>query len=387
MTLKNQKEKYSLPSDITYLNMAYSAPLSKEAEAIGIEALKKKSTPYVIKGDDFFKPVEVLKKRFAELVGASNSQSIAIIPSVSYGMATVANNVCLQEGDEVIVFGEQFPSNYYTWKRLTDRFNAKLITVSAPETETNRGKLWNENILAAINEKTALVAMPNVHWADGTLFDLKTIRQKTKDHQALLIIDGTQSVGALPINIDKLKPDALVCAGYKWLMGPYALGVAYFGEHFYNGVPIEENWINRKDSENFAGLVNYQSEYKEAANRFCMGEMSNFNLVPMLTKTIEQLIEWTPKAIQEYCDEITKEAAADLREMHCYIEDDNYRAKHLFGIKLADTMDMESLQEQFKLNQVVVSVRGNYVRVSPHLYNTKEDLEKLVQCFRLAISF
>lgn len=387
MTLKNQKEKYSLPSDITYLNMAYSAPLSKEAEAIGIEALKKKSTPYVIKGDDFFKPVEVLKKRFAELVGASNSQSIAIIPSVSYGMATVANNVCLQEGDEVIVVGEQFPSNYYTWKRLTDRFNAKLITVSTPETETNRGKLWNENILAAINEKTALVAMPNVHWADGTLFDLKTIRQKTKDHQALLIIDGTQSVGALPINIDKLKPDALVCAGYKWLMGPYALGVAYFGEHFYNGVPIEENWINRKDSENFAGLVNYQSEYKEAANRFCMGEMSNFNLVPMLTKTIEQLIEWTPLAIQEYCDEITKEAAADLREMHCYIEDDNYRAKHLFGIKLADTMDMESLQEQFKLNKVVVSVRGNYVRVAPHLYNTKEDLEKLVQCFRLAISF
>ena len=73
--------------------------------------------------------------------------------------------------------------------------------------------------------------------------------------------------------------------------------------------------------------------------------------------------------------------------MHCYIEDDNYRAKHLFGVKLADTMDMETLQEQFKLNQVVVSVRGNYVRVSPHLYNTKEDLEKLVQCFRLAISF
>ena len=387
MTLKNQKEKYSLPSDITYLNMAYSAPLSKEAEKVGIDALKKKSTTYVIKGDDFFNPVEVLKKRFAELVGATNPQSIAIIPSVSYGMATVANNVCLQEDDEVIVVGEQFPSNYYTWKRLTDRFNAKLITVSAPETETNRGKQWNENILAAINDKTALVAMPNVHWADGTLFDLKSIREKTKRHNALLIIDGTQSVGALTINVDELKPDALVCAGYKWLMGPYALGVAYFGEHFYNGVPIEENWINRKDSENFAGLVNYQSEYKEAANRFCMGEMSNFNLVPILTKTIEQLIEWTPAAIQNYCNEITQEAIADLREMHCYIEDDNFRAKHLFGIKLADTMDMESLQEQFKLNQVVVSVRGNYVRVSPHLYNTKEDLEKLVQCFRLAISF
>ena len=387
MALNNQKEKYSLPQDITYLNTAYSAPLSKEAEQIGIDALKKKSTPYVVTGDLFFKPVEVLKQRFATLIGASNHQSIAIIPSVSYGIATVANNVCLKEGDEVIVVGEQFPSNYYSWKRLTDRFNARLITVSAPDTEKNRGQQWNENILAAINKKTALVAMANVHWADGTLFDLQAIRTKTTASNALLIIDGTQSVGALPINVDELKPDALICAGYKWLMGAYALGVAYFGERFNNGIPIEENWINRKDSENFARLVNYEAEYKEGANRFCMGEMSNFNLVPILTNTIEQLIEWKPENIQTYCDEITQEAISDLREMHCYIETDNYRSKHLFGVKLADSMDMEKLQEEFSENKIYVSIRGNYVRVSPHLFNTKEDLEKLVQCFRLAISF
>jgi selenocysteine lyase/cysteine desulfurase len=387
MIQSHQKDKFSLPEDITYLNMAYSAPLSNEAEEIGIAALKRKSIPYSVTAEDFFNPAEILKQRFAELIGAKNSQSIAIIPSVSYGIASVANNICLKEGDEIIVVGEQFPSNFYTWKRLTEKYDAKLITISAPDTENNRGKQWNENILTAINSKTALIAMPNVHWADGTLFDLKAIRKKTTIHDALLIIDGTQSVGALSFLINEINPDALICAGYKWLMGSYALGLAYFGDHFNNGIPIEENWINRKDSENFAGLVNYQDEYKEAANRYCMGELSNFNLVPILTRTIEQLIEWKPENIQNYCQKITQEAIEDLREMHCFIEDDNYRSKHLFGVKLADNMDMERLQEEFKSNKIYVSVRGNYIRISPHVYNTKEDLEKLVNCFRLAVSF
>jgi selenocysteine lyase/cysteine desulfurase len=385
--IENQKNKFSLPENITYLNTAYSAPLLNEAEQVGIDALKRKSTPYVVSGEDFFKPAEILKHLFAKLIGSSKPQNIAIIPSVSYGIATVANNISLKKDDEIIVVGEQFPSNYYTWKRLVDKYNAKLITVSPPTTEKDRGKEWNENILSAINNNTALVAMANVHWADGTLFDLQKIREKTKQHNALLVIDGTQSIGALPINVDELKPDALICAGYKWLMGAYALGVAYFSEYFNNGIPIEENWINRKNSENFSELVNYEKEYKEGANRFCMGEMSNFNLVPILTKTIEQLLKWEPKNIQTHCDEITKEAIADLREMHCFIENDDYRSKHLFGVKIADNMDMEKLQSELSENNVYVSTRGDYIRVSPHVFNSKEDLQKLVECFRLAISF
>ena len=170
-------------------------------------------------------------------------------------------------------------------------------------------------------------------------------------------------------------------------MGPYALGLAYYGEYFKNGTPLEENWINRKNSENFAGLVNYEDEYKTGSNRYNMGEMSNFNLVPMLTRTIEQLIEWKPENIQNYCAEITQEAIEELRLMHCFIEEDDYRAKHLFGVKLADNMDIARLQEELKANNIYVSVRGEYIRVSPHVFNTKEDLQKLVNCFRLSVSF
>ncbi|MBL4593932.1 MAG: aminotransferase class V-fold PLP-dependent enzyme, partial [Flavobacteriales bacterium] len=236
-----QKEKFNLSKDVIYLNTAYSAPLSKEAEQIGIEALSKKCRPNEYNGSDFFEPVEKLKTLFAQLIDVPNPQNIAIIPSVSYGIATVASNVCLNEGDEIIVIGEQFPSNIYSWKRVADKSNSTIITVSAPETTSNRGQLWNESILNAINENTAVISIPNVHWADGTIFNLKAIREKATANNALLIIDGTQSIGAMPFSVEEIKPDAVICAGYKWLMGPYSLGLAYYGEYFNNGIPIEEN--------------------------------------------------------------------------------------------------------------------------------------------------
>ena len=124
---------------------------------------------------------------------------------------------------------------------------------------------------------------------DGTLFDLKSIREKTNEHHALLIIDGTQSVGAFPFSIEETQPDALICATYKWLLGPYSLGFAYFGSYFDNGSPIEESWLNRKNSEDFSELTNYNDDYKDGANRYCMGESANFTSVPMATKLSNKL--------------------------------------------------------------------------------------------------
>ena len=161
--------------------------------------------------DDFFEPVEKLKSLFAQLIDVPNPQNIAVIPSVSYGIATVANNIFLNAGDEIIVVDEQFPSNIYAWKRIADKYHAIIKTIAAPEATSNRGEVWNNSILEAINKNTAVISLPNVHWADGTIFNLKAIRDKTLLNNALLIIDGTQSIGALPFSVNELKPDALIC--------------------------------------------------------------------------------------------------------------------------------------------------------------------------------
>ena len=377
MSLKNKKHLFDIPENITYLNTAAQSPAFKSIYEAGIEGLKQKNRPYTITGSDYFEPVIALKKLFAKLVDVNDYNRIATMPSVSYGIATVANNITLNKGDEIVVIDEQFPSNYYSWQKLADKYNATIITISPIKDEE-----WNTTILNAITNKTAVVAMGNIHWSNGSLFDLKAISKKTKQHKALLIIDGSQSVGALPFSIKEIQPDALICAGYKWLFGPYGCTYAYFGEHFDDGKPLEENWSNRLGSENFAGLTNYQPEYKPLANRYCVGESGNFIYVRMQIAALKQIIEWTPKAIQDYCKSISAEAVKELKALGFEIEDENYRTHHLFGIKLPKHLDIKVLKSSLKEHNIFVSFRGNYIRLSCHLFNTTQDFKKLIDCIK-----
>ncbi|MBQ0788483.1 MAG: aminotransferase class V-fold PLP-dependent enzyme [Oceanihabitans sp.] len=373
MALQNQKHLFDLPEDITYLNIASQSPAFKAIYEAGLDGLKQKNRPYTITGSDYFEPVVTLKKLFAELVDVTDYNRIATIPSASYGIATVANNIVLKEGDEILVIEEQFPSNYYAWKNIADKYNATIKTVNKKE-----DVLWDTSILNAITDKTAVVTMGNIHWSNGSLFDLKAISKKAKQHNALLIIDGSQTVGALPFSVKEIQPDALICAGYKWLFGPYGCAYAYYGEYFDNGKPIEENWSNRLDSENFAGLTNYQEAYKPLANRYQVGESGNFIYVKMQIAALQQILEWTPKAIQAYCKTISAEAVKELKALGCEIEDDNYRTHHLFGIKLPKNIDLDTLKKELSSNNVFVSFRGNYIRISCHLFNTSQDFKQLI---------
>jgi len=282
----------------------------------------------------------------------------------------------------VVLMQEQFPSNYYSWKKLTDKYNAQLKIVEAPRTKTDRTKLWNEAILEAIDDSTAVVAMGHIHWSSGALFDLKTIRAKTRQHGALMIIDGSQSVGALPFSIKELQPDALICAGYKWLFGPYGCGYAYYGPYFDHGEPLEENWTNRLDSHILPDLTQYQSQYKPLANRYVMGESGSFIHVKMQLEALKQVISWTPKAIQEYCKQISAKAVSELRDLGCDIEADDYRSHHLFGLKLPETVNIKTFKKELKKNNIFVSFRGTFVRLSCHFFNTEADFDKFVSCLK-----
>ncbi|TRX58382.1 aminotransferase class V-fold PLP-dependent enzyme [Fulvivirga sp. M361] len=380
--LTSQKPEFQLPDDITYLNCAYMSPQMKCVEEAGILNLKRKADPTSIYPDDFFNHTERVRKEFGQLINTSEVSRIAIIPSVSYGIANVVRNIKLENGDNIVVTGEQFPSNYYSWQKLCHQHKAELRVVQAPEEVNGRGKIWNERIQESIDTRTKAVALGHVHWADGTLFNLKDIRRRSSDVEALLIIDGTQSVGALPFDIQELQPDALICAGYKWLLGPYSIGLAYYGPYFDSGVPIEENWINRLGSEDFAGLVNYQETYRTDALRYGVGEQSNFILVPMLLKALEKLNEWKPENIQTYCKNITTSVLSDIKAAGFWVEDLNYRSNHLFGIRPLIPVDERALKEALSKAGVYVSVRGDAIRVGPHLYNTEEDLFKLAHVLK-----
>jgi selenocysteine lyase/cysteine desulfurase len=380
--LSNQSHLFNLPDDVTYLNCAYMSPSLKSVAEVGVRAIYGKEDPTTIKPEDFFSNTQKLRKEFAKLLNFSDEKSCAIVPSASYGLANVAKNLKAGKGDNIICPEEQFPSNIYAWKALELENGVKLNLVAAPKVNVDRGKIWNERILEAIDSNTKMVAIGHVHWADGTKFDLKKIRERTREVGAIMVIDGTQSIGALPFDVQEFEPDAVVVAGYKWLMGPYALGLAYYGEYFEHGTPIENNWMNRLDSENFANLVNYQDEYQSGAIRYETGESANFILTPMLTEALRQVNEWGPENIQSYCRSITQDVQNELIQLGFQIESPEFRAEHLFGLRLPSTMDLEKVKQRLAEARIYVSVRGNSIRVAPHLYNKPSDLNHLLEVLK-----
>lgn len=383
MPLTQQKHLFSISSDVTYLNTASFSPAFKSVETAGINAVKRKSQPELKQPSDLFEPTIELRKLFAQIIDEDDYNRVVTIPSVSYGMANVANNITLKAGDEILIVEEQFPSNYYIWEELAKQYDAKIVTVMQPDNPED----WNVNILKNINSKTALVAIGHIHWANGLVFDLNAIRKKTSENNSLFVIDGSQSIGALPFSIKDIQPDALVCAGYKWLFGPYGCAYAYYGDYFDDGNPIEQNWANRFGSENLSGLTAYQSKYKPKANRYAMGESGSFIYVQMQIAALKEILKIDALELQEYCESISEKSLNDLNHIGFTSHKPNIRAKHLFGIKIPKTINIEKLKLTLKDNNIHLSFRGEYMRVSCHVFNTEAHFEKLVNVIKSIVNF
>jgi selenocysteine lyase/cysteine desulfurase len=378
-------EDFFLPAGHHYLNCAYMAPMARLVEQAGIEGIRAKRGPGRIEPSHFFETGEEIRTVFARLIGADDAGRIALIPAASYGLATAARNLPVGSGQSIITVHEQFPSHVYTWQRLAASADARVVTVE-PGSGAGRRDRWNDRILEAIDRNTAVVAVPHVHWADGTLFDLVRIGARCREVGAALIVDGTQSVGALPFDVQAIRPDALVCAGYKWLLGPYSMGVAYFGPRFDQGIPLEENWIARKDSQDFAGLVNYQSEYGPAATRYDVGERSNFILAPMLLAALNMLDSWGIENIQDYCHTIAAPILSEASRLGYGVEASSTGASHLFGLRMPTGTDIISLKAELARRNVSVAIRGDAIRVSPNVYNTPDDARALIEGLAFAAS-
>lgn len=374
-----QRSHFTLSEGLHYLNCAYMAPLAKAVRTAGVQGIDRRARPHLIAPQDFFEESDVVRCLFSRLINTPDPNRVAIIPSVSYGLATVARNAPGARGDNIVAVEEQFPSNVYVWRRLCAERGLEFRTVPAPAyRDGGRAIGWNTRLLTAIDRRTAVVALPHVHWTDGTLFDLERVGERARDCDALLVVDGTQSVGALPFDVQRIRPDAVVCAGYKWLLGPYSTGLAYLGPVFDRGTPIEENWITRRGSEAFADLVRYRDAYQPAAIRYDVGERSNFTLLPMLAAALELVLAWSVPAIQTYCRALTADLTWRLREKGHWVEDDQGRSGHLFGIRPRSSLDTARLADRLAERQVSVSLRGEAIRVSPHLYNDGTDTEALL---------
>ncbi|QJW89298.1 aminotransferase class V-fold PLP-dependent enzyme [Spirosoma taeanense] len=383
--LSCQKDQFTLPEGVHYLNCATRSPFSRKVEQAGHEALAHQANPFGLRPDDFFTGAVRVRALFSELINSPDPDRIAVIPSVSYGMAVVARNLPrkpgIRAGQHIVLVQSEFPSDVYAWDRVCTELGLHLSVVAMPD-DFPKGPQWNERLLDAIGPDTALVVVPPVHWMYGIRFDLEAVGQRAREIGAWFAIDGTQAVGALPFDWQAIRSDAVICAGYKWLMGPYSLGLAYYGPAFDDGIPLEESWMNRLDSNQFHRLMDYQPQYRPKAARYNVGEATHFLQMPMLEAALMQLLDWQPQRIQDYTNELMAGAWPALEALGCHVEPENGsrgRSHHLVGLWLPDHADPMTVQQALQANNVSISARRRALRIAPHLYNTSDDVNALVR--------
>jgi len=185
------------------------------------------------------------------------------------------------------------------------------------------------------------------------------------------------------MDIEKYHIDALICASYKWLIGPYSMGLMYISSEFNNGIPLEESWMNRSNAKDFRNLTNYTTSYTSGAGRYNVGETSNFISMPILKAGLEQVLQWTPQGIQTYNKQLIQPLRDYLKKLGVQFENDVYFSNHIIGVKLPDSINIEKLTENLAKYNVYLSVRGTSLRISINVFNTPKDIERLIKVIEI----
>ncbi|MBL8699618.1 MAG: aminotransferase class V-fold PLP-dependent enzyme [Alphaproteobacteria bacterium] len=349
--------------------------MNKAREA-GIVGIDRRVHPWTISRSSFYDEVEEVRGLFARILGSS-AEDVSIVPSSSYGLAVAAANLEIRKGQNVVVPQHEHSSNFYVWHKKALENGAAIRIVERPADGD-----WTAAVLARIDAGTAVVAMPNCHWSDGSLIDLVAIGAATRKVGGALVVDATQSVGAWPFDLAGVKPDYVMCSGYKWLFCPYVLSFLYVAPHRQTGSGIEFHGFNREGArESSGGSFEHVFEFEPGARRFDMGERSNFVSLPMAKVALGQLLSWGVASIAATLAPMTRRIAERAAELGLGAPRADRRLGHLIGLSnpkgWAPDIGAKLWQER-----VHVSLRGDRLRISPHVYNDQQDVDRLIAALR-----
>jgi selenocysteine lyase/cysteine desulfurase len=374
-----QRASFDVPRGVGYFNTSGMAPMLHAVRMAGEEALRRRAEPWTIKAEAWFHDVDRLRSLFGALVGG-DPDGVAMVPATSYGFAVAAGNLPIEAGRLILVLAEEYPSGIYTWRRRAAETGAEIRTVTREP-----GQTWTEAVLAGLDDRVAIVSVPNVHWTDGALVDLAAVAAATRAASARLVVDASQSLGAMPLDVSVLRPDFLVCVGYKWLLGPVGRGYLWVAPEHRDGRPLEENWISRAGSEDFSGLVDYRDEYQPGARRYDQGERAQFELTPMSAAALEWMLVRGVHRISAGLARITADLARRVADRGLDVQAPEPRGPHILGLRLPDRVRDRILPALAEAN-CYAALRGSSLRVSPHLHVLPEDAERLVDALTAVLA-
>ncbi|MBO0872730.1 MAG: aminotransferase class V-fold PLP-dependent enzyme [Pseudonocardia sp.] len=372
------RSAFAVPADIAYFNTANLSPMLNAVRRAGEDALRRRAKPWTIGSEDWFTDVERLRVLIGELLGG-DADGLALVPATSYGFAVAASNLRPRPGSRVLVLAEEYPSGIYTWRRFASQRHVEMVTA-----RREAGEGWTDAVLRLLDERVSVVSVPNVHWTDGAWIDLAAVAARAHEIGAHLVIDASQSLGALPLDVRVLRPDFVVSVGYKWQLGPFGRGYLWAAPEHRDGIPLEENWISRAGSQDFARLVDYRGAYQSGARRYDQGQRTLFELTPMAIAAAEQLLAWGVADIAATLATMTDTIVQRAGPLGL-VPSAEERGPHLLGLTLPERVRDDVVAELARA-RCFAAVRGSVLRISPHLHVTGSDVDRLIDALGAAMA-
>ncbi|MBZ9743567.1 MULTISPECIES: aminotransferase class V-fold PLP-dependent enzyme [unclassified Mesorhizobium] len=374
--LSCQRDLFTLTRDTAYLDAAYMSPIPIAAIAAGEAGVRVKAEPWKMTIASYYDEVEQARQLAASMVGA-NADDIAIVAATSYGMAIAAANVPVPAGSAILLMENEHTSHRYVWYDLADRAGAFVDIVPQPADGD-----WTGAIVSAIRSSDrpiAVVAGTLVHWFEGMAIDLEAVAVAARTAGAALVVDGTQWVGAVPFDVSRVRPDFLAFATYKFLLGPYRLAFLYAAPRWHEeGRTLEHHSWNRLGGDKSDFYKVPVAKFLPGARRFDMGERSDFAVLPIAIAAMKLIEEWSVERVFERLRYLNDFVWAQAESRGLEVERPRLPAPHISILDIGDRLAPNAAQDLKQAN-VHVTLRGTKMRVSPHVYNDEEDIDRLFQ--------
>ena len=377
--LQSQRALFNMPRDVCYLNAAGWGPMPIAVQEVGRAAMARKGQPWKLPSDFFAGQYERARKAAAALIGAS-PDDVALISSVGYGVATAGKVLPIARGHRVLVLENDHTSPVLEWMSRADAQGFTVETVKQP-TDAD----WTSAVLEAIERKgavpLALASISSVHWSDGGALDMPRIADALRKQGACLLVDATHDAGVRRIDVKKLDPDFLIFPTYKWVLGPYGRAFMYIAKRWQNGVPLEQTSAARKAVSAEDTIYFRDTSYRDDARRYDMGERDHFVSLEMASIGMEMMANWGNDAVVSRLSMLTGRLADGLANLDVRLADARIRAPHILCVTFPKGMAPD-LPKKLAAEGVYAAPRLGRLRLSPHVYNDEQDVDRFVDVFR-----